>query len=175
MKPIETGIQDASFDNYRKGNLQEILMAHGVPLSKVSSVEGASLAAARDADKTFKEQVCRPEQEVFEKKLNRIIKEVSNVFLLHLNELSLTDEDTQSRIDERYLRLKTYTPNEVRARKSMAGIPGGDQPVDLRPQDAAEQRAQALSSRGRDSARSANASDAIGEGRNAQGEGRKQD
>lgn len=176
MKPVEAGTQDSSFNNYRKANLNEILMAHGVPISKVSLGEGISLAAARDADKTFKEQVCRPDQRILEKKLNKIIKEITDVFVLKLNELSLTDEDTQSRIDERYLRLGTYLPNEVRARKGMPGIKGGDKPVELKPQQAAEQNTQTSGNRRRDQERTANSTDSASStnSRNAKGEGRQQ-
>jgi PBSX family phage portal protein len=131
MKPVEAGIQDSSFNNYKKANLGEILMAHRVPISKVGLAEGVSLAVARDADKTFKEQVCRPEQRIFEKKLNRVIMEKTDVFLLKLNELSLTDEDTQSKIDERDLRWGVAVPNEVRARRGLTGLPGGDKPVSV--------------------------------------------
>lgn len=175
MKPVETGTQDSSFNNYRKGNLNEILMAHGVPISKVSLGEGISLAAARDADKTFKEQVCRPEQRILEKKLNKMVKELTDVFNLKLNELSLTDEDTQSKIDERYLRLGTYLPNEVRARQGLPGIKGGDKPVELKPQQAAEAKTQASGNRKRDQERSGNSTDSASSTntRNPQGEGRQ--
>lgn len=175
MKPVETGTQDSSFNNYRKGNLNEILMAHGVPISKVSLGEGVSLAAARDADKTFKEQVCRPDQRILEKKLNKIIKELTDVFIMKLNELSLTDEDTQSKIDERYLRLGTYLPNEVRARQGLPGIKGGDKPVELKPQQAAEAKTQASGNRKRDQERTGNSTDSASSTntRNAQGEGRQ--
>jgi hypothetical protein len=150
-------------------------MAHGVPISKVSLGEGVSLAAARDADKTFKEQVCRPDQRVLEKKLNKIVKELTDVFVLKLNELSLTDEDTQSKIDERYLRLGTYLPNEVRARQGLPGIKGGDKPVELKPQQAAEQKTQASGNRKRDQERQANSTDSASStnSRNPQGEGRQ--
>lgn len=175
MKPVETGTQDSSFNNYRKGNLNEILMAHGVPMSKVSLGEGVSLAAARDADKTFKEQVCRPEQRILEKKLNKIVKELTEVFILKLNELSLTDEDTQSKIDERYLRLGTYLPNEVRARKGLPGIKGGDKQIEMSPQVKAEQAAQSSGNRMRDQQRSGNSTDSSSSNntRNEQGAGRQ--
>jgi PBSX family phage portal protein len=175
MKPVETGTQDSSFNNYRKANLNEILMAHGVPISKVNLGEGISLAAARDADKTFKEQVCRPEQRILEKKLNKMVKEITDVFTLKLNELSLTDEDTQSKIDERYLRLGTYVPNEVRARQGLPGIKGGDKQIEMSPQVKAEQATQASGNRLRDQQRTANSTDSASSTntRNAQGAGRQ--
>lgn len=172
MKPVEAGTQDSSFNNYRKGNLSDILMTHRVPLSKVGLAEGVSLAVARDADKTFKEQVCRPEQTIFENKLNKIIKEVTDVFLIHLNELSLTDEDTQSKIDERYIRNQVVVPNEIRARKGMPGLDGGDKVVQQGAQANAEARAQTNQTRGRDAERSANSPDRSGEARQPKGEGR---
>lgn len=172
MKPVEAGIQDSSFTNYRKANVSDILMAHRVPISKVSISEGASLAVARDADKTFKEQVCRPEQLIAEKKINKLFKELTDIFVFRLNELTLTDEDTQSKIDERYLRMQTIVPNEVRARRGEPSIEGGDTVVDLKPQQAADARATAGQTRARDAARSAGATDGAGEGRNPKGEGR---
>lgn len=173
IEPVEAGVQDASFNNYRKANLSEILMAHRVPLSKVGLAEGVSLAVARDADKTFKEQVCQPEQRIIEKKLNKIIKEFTDMFVLKLNEMTLTDEDTQSKIDERRIKTGTETANEQRARRGMSAIKGGDERVDLNAQAkklANEARAQG--NRERDSQRSAGSTDGAGEARSPKGEGR---
>lgn len=172
MKPVEAGIQDSSFTNYRRANIQDVLMTHRVPITKVSVSDGVSLALAKDADKTFKEQVCRPEQLIADKKINKIFMEMTDVLMFKLNELTLTDEDTQSKIDERYLRMQTITPNEVRARKSLPAIEGGDKVVDLKPQQSADQRATAGQTRSRDSQRSAGATDSAGTARNPQGEGR---
>lgn len=172
MKPVEAGTQDSSFNNYRKGNLNDILMAHRVPISKVGLAEGVSLAVARDSDKTFKEQVCRPEQTIFENKLNKIMREITDIFLLHLNELSLTDEDTQSKIDERAIRNQWMVPNEIRARTGLPGLDGGDKIVELKPQQAADAKATAGQTRTRDQERSANSPDKSGEARQPKGEGR---
>ncbi len=173
MEPIEAGTQESSFNVYRKSNRDEILLSHRVPINKIGTPEGVNLAVARDADKTFREQVCRPAQMNLEKKLNKIIEEMTDALLLKFNELTLTDEDTQSKIDERYLRMQVITPNEVRIRMGMVPIDGGDKVVELKPQAAAEQRAQAGQTRTRDSERSANSPDISGEGRNAQGDGRQ--
>jgi PBSX family phage portal protein len=99
MEPVEAGVQESSFNKYRQANRDEILLSHRVPINKIGVPEGVSLANARDADKTFKEQVCRPAQMRLEKKLNRIIEEKTDALILKFNELSLTDEDTQSKID----------------------------------------------------------------------------
>jgi len=172
MEPIEAGAQESSFNVYRQANRDEILMAHRVPINKVGTATGISLANARDADKTFKEQVCRPAQDILEKKLNKIIQEMTDALVLKFNELSLTDEDTQSKIDERYLRLQVITPNGVRIRKGMVPREGGDEVVDLAAR-AAEIKAEAMNSRTRDQEREANSPDNSGEGRNAKGDGRQ--
>jgi PBSX family phage portal protein len=178
IQPVEAGVQDASFNNYRKANLQEILMAHRVPINKIGLPEGVNLAVARDADKTFKEQVCGPEQDKLEKKLNKLLKDIQGdqvLFDIKLNELTLTDEATQSQIDERRIKTGTELPNEQRARRGQGPIPGGDERFDL---NAKVNSAQSPSdqtgttNRQRDSQRSAAATDSVGEGRNPKGEGR---
>jgi PBSX family phage portal protein len=173
MEPVEAGNQESSFNTYRKMNRDEILMAHRTPVNKIGTPEGINLAAARDADKTFKEQVCRPAQDILEKKLNRIISEMTDALEIKFNELSLTDEDTQSKIDERYLRMQVITPNEIRIRKGMVPLDGGDEVVVLKPQQQAEVRAQAGNTRRRDQERENNSPDISGEGRNEQGAGRQ--
>jgi PBSX family phage portal protein len=175
MEPIEAGNQEGSFEKYRKSNRDEILLAHRVPINKIGTPEGVNLAVARDADKTFKEQVCRPAQMTLEKKINAIFEEKTDALSLKFNELTLTDEDTQSQIDERYLRMQVITPNEVRIRKGMIPVDGGDKMVELKPQEAADQKATAGKTRARDSERSASSSDKVGEGRNAKGDGRRVD
>jgi PBSX family phage portal protein len=175
MEPVEANPQESSFNIYRKSNRDEILLAHRVPINKIGTPEGVNLAVARDADKTFKEQVCRPAQMILEKKLNKIFEEKTDALSLKFNELTLTDEDTQSKIDERYLRMQVITPNEVRIRKGMIPIDGGDEVVDLKAQDAAEQTAQAGNTRERSQNRQATSPDKSGEGRNAKGDGRQVD
>jgi HK97 family phage portal protein len=175
MEPIEAGTQESSFNVYRKSNRDEILLSHRVPINKIGTPEGVNLAVARDADKTFREQVCRPAQMNLEKKLNKIIEEMTDALIIKFNELTLTDADTQSKIDERYLRMQVVTPNEVRIRMGMVPLDGGDKVVELKPQQQAEARAQAGKTRTRDSERSANSPDISGEGRNAQGDGRQVD
>jgi len=171
LEPIEAGVQDASFTNYRKANLNDILMAHRVPVSKISTGDGGSLAIARDADKTFKEQVCGPEQKIAEKKINKIVRELSDSFELKLNEMTLTDADTQSKIDERRVKNGIELPNEIRARDGLGGIKGGNERVDPNAK-AKQDAANASANRARDAERSANATDSAGEARNPKGSGR---
>ena len=174
MKAIENGVQEGSFDRYRKSNRDDILMAHQVPFSKVGGGAGVSIASALSSDRTFKEQVARPAQRNLEKVINKIVKEETDMLQFKLNELTLTDEVTQSQIDERYLRMQVLVPNEVRERLGYPVRPGGQEPIILGSQARAEIAAQASGNRMRDQQRTNNASDseATTSGRNAQGEGR---
>ena len=176
LEPIENGIQDGSFDKYRKANRDDILMAHQVPYSKVGGGAGVSIASALVGDRTFKEQVARPAQRNLEKTINKIVREKTDVLVLKFNELTLTDEQTQSQIDERYLRMQVLVPNEVRERLGYPARSGGTDPIVLGAQARAEQTEQASRNRTRDQERTDNASDSSStvEGRNAQGEGRRQ-
>ena len=82
--------------------------------------------------------------------------------------MTLTDADTQSRIDERDVKNQIKTPNEIRADRGLPGLKGGDKVVEIKPQ----QKAEANTTRQRDAARSAGATDSAGEARNPKGEGR---
>ena len=175
MEPVEAGAQESSFNIYRQSNRDEILLAHRVPINKIGVPEGVSLANARDADKTFKEQVCRPAQMRLEKRINSIIEEKTDALKIKFEELTLTDEDTQSQIDERYLRMQVITPNEVRIRKGMIPLDGGDNVIELKGPAKAEQTAAAGNTRQRSQNRQANTPDVSGEGRNAKGDGRQVD
>jgi PBSX family phage portal protein len=174
MEPVENGIQEGSFDKYRTSNVHDILMAHQVPISKVGSDPGSSIASALVSDRTFKEQVARPAQKNLEKTINKLIKEKTDILLLKFNELTLTDENTQSQIDERYLRAQVVVPNDIRPRLGLPVVPQGDAPVVMTPQQRAEQNAQMAGTRERDQQRTAQASDstATTTGRNPGGEGR---
>ncbi len=174
MEPVENGIQEGSFDKYRTSNVHDILMAHQVPISKVGSDPGSSIASALVSDRTFKEQVARPSQKNLEKTINKLIKEKTDILLLKFNELTLTDENTQSQIDERYLRAQVVVPNDIRPRLGLPVIPQGDTPVVMTPQQRAEQNAQMAGTRQRDQQRTNEASDSTSTttGRNPGGEGR---
>ena len=174
MEPIENGVQEGSFDKYRTSNTNDVLMAHQVPISKVGSSDGMSIASALVADRTFKEQVARPAQRNLEKTINKLIKEKTDVVLFKFNELTLTDENTQSQIDERYLRSQVIVPNDIRPRLGLPVMPNGDTPVVMTPQQRAEQNAQMSGTRERDQERTDNATDSTSTstGRNPGGEGR---
>lgn len=166
MEPIENGVQEGSFEKYRKQNRDDVLIAHQVPLSKIGGGDSGAIAAALAQDRTFKEQVSRPAQRELEKIINKIVKEKTDVLVLKFKELTLTDEIAQSQILERYVKTQVMLPNEAR---SILGLPqreGGDEPFNPKPEDTTE--------RARDGERVNNQSDgpATLSGRNPKGEGR---
>ena len=170
MEPIENGVQEGSFEKYRKQNRDDILVAHQVPLSKLGGSDSAAIAAALAQDRTFKEQVARPRQRTLEKLINKIIREKTDILEFKFNELTLTDEITQSQILERYVKTQIIVPNEARDILGMPHREGGDEPLELKPQDTANDTA----NRARDGERLNNQSDgtATTSGRNPKGEGR---
>ncbi len=173
MEPIENGVQEASFKEYRKQNRDDILVAHQVPLSKIGGGDSAAIAAALAQDRTFKEQVSRPAQRNLEKMINKIIREETDILEFKFNELTLTDEIAQSQILERYVKTQIMVPNEAR---SVLGLPqrnDGDNPFEMSARQATDMRANLAQNRERDAERTNNQSDspATIAGRNAQGEG----
>lgn len=131
LEPLENKVQDAGFTKYREQNRIEIHMVHRVPPSKTAvEVTGAS-SASRESDKTFKVQVAKPEQRRMETKINRIIAEKTDMFKFRFAEYDLIDEETMSRIDDRYIRLGVKSANEVRAARGLHPRVGGDKYLDL--------------------------------------------
>ena len=174
MEPIENGIQDGSFKEYRKQNRDDILIAHQVPISKLGGADSGGTAAALSQDRTFKEQVSRPAQRHLEKIVNKIIKEKTDVLELKFNELTLTDEIAQSQILERYVKTQVMTPNEAREKLDLPQRTDGDQPFIMSPRQAADATANLAGNRARDAQRTNNNSDSTTtiSGRNPKGEGR---
>lgn len=175
MDPIENGIQEGSFQQYRKQNRDDILVAHQVPLSKLGGSDASNIAAALSQDRTFKEQVARPAQRNLEKILNKIIREKTDVIELKFNELTLTDENTQAQILERYVRNQIMVPNEARAMINLPEINGGDKPFQPSSRQAADAKANQEKTRARDAERTNAQSDgtATTDGRAPKGDGRK--
>lgn len=172
MEAVENGTQEASFNEYRIRNRDDILVAHQVPLSKLGGGDSSAVAAALAQDRTFKEQVSRPAQSNLAKMINRIIHEKTDIVDFKFNELTLTDEIAQSQIIERYVKNQVITPDEAREMLGMPPRPDGEgnKPMQMKPQDAANETA----NRQRDSERVNNNSDSTStvSGRNPKGEGR---
>lgn len=189
MEPVENKIQDASFDNYRKNNRANILLAHGVPLTKLGVAEDSGVAAAVTQDRTFRDNIIRPLQGYLEKLVNRVIEEVSELVFLKFNEGSVVDETEQAKIHETYLVNNVIKPNEVREELGRPAIEGLDEEEERKEaerfereqnaaREAAEQKAEhdRTSRDARDRSRDQNASDSstTTTGRNPKGSGAKE-
>jgi PBSX family phage portal protein len=174
MEAVESGTQEASFNEYRIRNRDDILVAHQVPLSKIGGGDSAAIAAALAQDRTFKEQVARPAQRNLEKVINKIINEKTDIVELKFNELTLTDEIAQSQIIERYVRNQVMTRNEARETLGLPQMEEADDFLELNARQAADATANTQQTRQRDAERSSNSSDntATVAGRNPKGEGR---
>jgi PBSX family phage portal protein len=173
MEPIESGVQEGSFNLYRQQVRDDILIAHQVPLSKLGGSDSSQIAASLAQDRTFKEQVARPAQRNLEKILNKIIREKTDILELKFNELTLTDEIAQSQILERYVKNQIMLPNEAREAINLPQRSDGDTPFEMSPRQATDARANNAGNRARDAERTNNQSDgpATISGRNAKGEG----
>lgn len=97
---------------------------------------------------------------------------MTDAFDWDLNEMTLTDENTQSQIDERRRKTGVETANDQRARRGEPSIEGGDELFDMNGKAKSVNETAGTNSRERDSERSAGATDSAGEGRNPKGEGR---
>jgi PBSX family phage portal protein len=155
IRPIEADIQDSSFHTYIEMNRDEILMAYRVPGSRVGLTSNINLAVARDSDKMFKEQVARPLQRKIERRLNQLFVEMTDVVMLELIQLTLTDEETKSKIHEKYLRYGVLKINEIRQEIGYKAMEDGDEPFDLNAgkdstADSRDQKSQARAGRKRE-------------------------
>ena len=174
MDPIENGVQEASFNEYRIRNRDEILIAHQVPLSKIGGGDSSAIASALAQDRTFKEQVARPAQKNLEKMINKIVREKTDIIEFKFQGLTLTDEIAQSQIIERYIKTQVITPNEARQQLGLPQRPDGDTPFEMSSRQATDARANFAGNRQRDAERTNENSDSAStiSGRNPQGEGR---
>jgi PBSX family phage portal protein len=173
MEPIENSVQEGSFEKYRKQNRDDILIAHQVPISKLGGAD-SGIAAALSQDRTFKEQVARPEQQKIQKFISKIVSEFTDIVELKFNELTLTDEIAQSQILERYVKNQIMLPNEAREILDLPQTAHGDKPLELTARAAADANANSDKNRARDAERTNNSSDspATVAGRNPKGSGR---
>jgi PBSX family phage portal protein len=122
---------DAAFLEYRKANRDEIMMVHRVPPSKITVVENANLANTKDQDKTFREQVVRPEQRRIEHQLNQMIRDEVGVesWEFEFVEMDLGEKRDEAELARIYASIGAWTANEVRARQGLEPRPGGDELV----------------------------------------------
>mgnify|MGYP000971670452 CR=1 FL=1 len=103
-----------------------------------------------------------------------VLSEKTDILELKFNELTLTDEITQSQILERYVKTQIMMPNEAREEIGLPQHPDGDTPFVMSPRQATDASANSSGNRARDAERTNSQSDgpATTSGRNPKGEGR---
>ena len=113
--------EDAAFLEYRRANRDEILMVHRVPPSKITIVENANLANSRDQDKTFREQVVRPEQRRIEFVFNQLIREHLGIatWRFRFVEMDLGEERDAAEVAKLYADMGAWTVSEIRAKQGL--------------------------------------------------------
>ena len=119
LEKLTVGAADeAGFLEYRKANRNEVLLVHRVPPSKVTVVENANLANSKDQDKTFREQVVRPEQRRIEYRMNRLIREQLGVsgWEFRFREMDLDEEREQAEVAAIYAGIGVLSPEEIRSK-----------------------------------------------------------
>jgi len=122
LEPLTVAAQDdAAFLAYRKANRDEIMMVHRVPPSKITVIENANLANSKDQDKTFREQVVRPEQRRIEHQINKLVREGLGVtgWEFRFREMDLGEEREQAEIAKLYTEMGVWDAREVRARQGL--------------------------------------------------------
>ncbi|MFQ6133734.1 MAG: phage portal protein [Armatimonadota bacterium] len=121
--------EDAAFLDFRRANRDEILMVHRVPPSKITIVENANLANSRDQDRTFRDQVIRPEQRRIEFVFNRLIREQMGIqsWRFELRQMDLAEEQEQAEVAKIYAEIGAWTVDEIRAKQGLPALDrGGD-------------------------------------------------
>ena len=107
--------EEADFMAYRRWCRDTVIMAHRVSPSKVTIVEDANRSNTTDQDKTFKEQVLKPDQERYEARIQWLLEDEFGADLpveFHFKEMDLEDE--QRIAATRAVYMPALTNNEVR-------------------------------------------------------------
>jgi hypothetical protein len=96
-------------------------MSHRVSPSKVTIIEDANRSNSGDQDKTFKEQVIKPDQERYEARIQWLLEDEFGKdlpVLFRFNEMDLADEEQIARTRSYY--MAAMCNNEVRELYGMA-------------------------------------------------------
>jgi len=107
--------EEADFMAYRRWCRDTVIMAHRVSPSKVTIVEDANRSNTTDQDKTFKEQVLKPDQERYEARIQWLLEDEFGADLpveFRFKEMDLEDEERIARTRSVY--MPALTNNEVR-------------------------------------------------------------
>lgn len=113
--------EEAGFIEYLRHNRDQVLMVHRVPPAKVTVIEDSNRANAADQDKTFREQVVRPEQRRVEFKINSMIRNEIGIsdWEFRFREMDLSEELQEAEIARIYADIGAWSVNEIRAQQGL--------------------------------------------------------
>ena len=118
--------EDAGFTEYHRQSRDTVLMVHRVPPAKVTIIEDSNRANANDQDKTFREQVVRPEQRRVEYKVNSMIRNEVGIsdWQFRFREMDLTEELQEAEVAKIYSDIGAWSVNEIRAQQGLLPLEG---------------------------------------------------
>jgi len=102
-----------------------------VPRTLTGVIEGVSGEAIEAAGRRFADTVAKPDQDLIEYRMNWMFNRYLGItdYRFQLVQLNLTSEREQAEIDDLYLRRAVIAPNDVRRRKEMPPLKGGESPT----------------------------------------------
>ncbi len=125
IEPLTVGRgEEAGFINYLQHNRDQVLMVHRVPPAKVTVIEDSNRANAADQDKTFREQVVRPEQRRVEFKINSMIRNELGIndWEFRFREMDLSEELQEAEVARIYADIGAWSVNEIRAQQGLLPV-----------------------------------------------------
>ncbi len=116
--------EDAGFIEYLRHNRDQVLMVHRVPPAKVTVIEDSNRANAADQDKTFREQVVRPEQRRVEFKINSMVRNEIGIsdWQFRFREMDLSEELQEAEVARIYADIGAWSVNEIRAQQGLLPV-----------------------------------------------------
>jgi len=127
---LSSDTKEGSFQETRKNNWNEIVIAHGVPPAVVGMVDTANLGSGKgDAQaKVYKNRVVDPLRLGWERILAKLFCKglgITKTFL-EFESIDVEDRDAESERLVRYTSSGTLSLNEARKQLGKAPVPGGD-------------------------------------------------
>jgi capsid portal protein len=137
IEKLTERMEEAGFLDYLKNNRDEIMLAERTPQEILASFDSDARASSSGVSiglEVFKEFVIRPEQQSIERSINRLIQEDFGLnWSFKFLQLDSLDELREMQIATGYYNIHAITINEIRSRRGMDPLPGGDRPFAITP------------------------------------------
>ena len=125
--------KEASFQDTRKANQQNIMTAHGVSPAIIGIADNANLGSGKGLSQAeiYKDRIVTPSQTRWEKALNRLFRLGLGATMVGIKfeRLDIRDLELEAKVETMYSDRGLKTPNEVRKTATLGDpIQGGDRP-----------------------------------------------